>query len=249
MPLDLCYKKYLIIPKHKITMPTAVILAGGRGERLRPLTDSIPKPMIRIKGKPFLQYQLELLSKYNIADIILCVGFLHDTIIDYFGDGSGQNVSIRYSIEDIFLGTGGALKYAQEHLPQDFLLLYGDSYLPIDYTRLLESWYASGAQGLVVCYDNALGIDRNNVRLDPDGLIRSYNKRAPAEGANYLEAGASVLKKDILELIPSGKPVSLEEEIFPLLIKAGLLHGYPTPQRYYDIGTPERLKQIEGALT
>ena len=230
-------------------MLTAVILAGGRGERLRPLTDSIPKPMIPIKGKPFLQYQLELLRKHKIADILLCVGFLHDKIIDYFGDGSGFKVNIKYSVEDTFLGTAGALKNAKEYLSQDFLLLYGDSYLPIDYTLFLQAWYGCNARGLVACYDNALGIDKNNVYLDHEGKIGSYNKRDPDARANFVEAGVSILKKDILELIPAGKAVSLEEEIFPLMIKAGLLHGYPTSQRYYDIGTPQRLKQIEGALT
>lgn len=229
-------------------MLTAVILAGGRGERLRPLTDSIPKPMIRIKGKPFLQYQIELLRKNKIADILLCVGFLHEAIADYFGNGSEFKVNLHYSVEEVFLGTAGALKNAQQHIPQDFVLLYGDSYLPIDYTQLVQGWFACNCLGLVVCYDNQLGIEVNNICLDPEGKIRSYNKRKASPQANYVEAGVSVLKKDVLDFIPAGRQVSLEEDIFPALIKAQGLKGYPVSQRYYDMGTPERLKEIEGVL-
>jgi len=229
-------------------MLNAVILAGGRGERLRPLTDSTPKPMIRIKGKPFLEYQLELLRKNKITDILLCVGFFHDKIIDYFGNGSGFKVKIEYSIEETFLGTAGALKNAQGHLSGDFILLYGDSYLPIDYAQLLQFWFGCNASGFVVCYDNTLGIARNNISVDTDGWITSYNKRNPDTKANYIEAGVSILKKEVVDLIPEGRVVSLEEEIFPILIKRQQLKGYPTSQRYYDIGTPERLREIEGAL-
>lgn len=230
-------------------MLKAVILAGGRGERLKPITDSTPKPMITIKGKPFLEYQLELLKKNKITEVLFCVGYRKDAIMDYFGDGSRMGLKIEYSIENRFLGTGGALKLAKKYLPADFILLYGDSYLPIDYTELARVWSECSCSGLVVCYDNSLGIDKNNVCLESDGRISSYNKRDPDINANYVEAGVSILRKEILQLIPVLRTVvSLEEEIFPALIKAGQLNGYPTSQRYYDIGTPERLREIEGAL-
>ena len=170
-------------------MLTAVILAGGRGERLRPLTDALPKPMIKIKGKPFLQYQLELLRKHKILDVLLCVGFLHDKIVDYFGDGSALGLKIEYVVEEIFLGTGGALKNAQEYLSQDFFLLYGDSYLPIDYEQMAQAWYSCNVSGLVACYDNQLRIDRNNIVLDSQGMISSYNKLKPDPMATYVGPG------------------------------------------------------------
>jgi NDP-sugar pyrophosphorylase family protein len=229
-------------------MPKAVILAGGRGERLKPITDSTPKPMIRIKGKPFLEHQLELLKKNKISEILFCVGYRKDAIMDYFGDGSRFGLTIEYSIENGFLGTAGALKLAEDHLPADFILLYGDSYLPIDYLELAEFWARCSCNALTVCYDNSVKIAENNIYLAPDGRIGAYSKRNPVTQANYVEAGVSVLRKEILNLIPAGRAVSLEEEIFPVLIKAQQLNGYPTSQRYYDIGTPARLKEIEGIL-
>jgi NDP-sugar pyrophosphorylase family protein len=230
-------------------MLKAVILAGGRGVRLRPLTDMVPKPMIEIKGKPFLGYQLELLKKSKISEILLCVGYLKEKIMDYFGDGSKFGLKIDYSLEDYFLGTGGALKIAKDLLSETFLLLYGDSYLPIDYTELINACPHGDDAGLVVCYDNKTKIANNNIYLDCSGLIRRYDKRHPDRDMNYVEAGVAILKKEILGMIPEGKAVSLEEEIFPALIKQGRLKGYPTSQRYYDIGTLEGLKEIENLFS
>ncbi len=229
-------------------MLKAVILAGGRGERLKPITDSIPKPMVKIKGRPFLEHQLELLKKNKIGEILLCVGYRKDAIMDYFGDGCRLGLTIEYSIENGFLGTAGALRQARDYLPADFILLYGDSYLPIDYLELMEFWARCSCNALTVCYDNSVKIAKNNIYLDPDGRIGSYNKRNPVTQANYVEAGVSVLRKEVLHLIPAGRAVSLEEEIFPVLIKTQQLNGYPTSQRYYDIGTPEGLAEIGGAL-
>jgi NDP-sugar pyrophosphorylase family protein len=229
-------------------MLKAVILAGGRGERLEPLTNNIPKPMVEINGKPFLEYQLQLLKQNKITEILLCVGYLKDTITGYFGDGRKLGMRIEYSVEEGFLGTAGALKEARSLLPQEFILLYGDSYLPINYIELAEAWTGSKASGLVVCYNNSLGIARNNIYLNPENRVMAYDKRNPPVQANYVEAGVSILKKEILGLIPEGRVVSLEEEVFALLIKEQRLKGYPVSQRYYDIGTLERLEEIKGIL-
>ena len=168
--------------------------------------------------------------------------------MDYFGSGSRLGLTIEYSIENGFLGTAGALKQAEDRLSADFILLYGDSYLPIDYIELMKFWARCSCNALAVCYDNSVKIAENNIYLGPGGRIGSYNKRNPVTQANYVEAGVSMFRKEILNLIPTGRPVSLEEEIFPVLIKTQQLNGYPTSQRYYDIGTPERLKEIEGIL-
>lgn len=227
-------------------MMTAVILAGGRGERLKPLTNRTPKPMVDINGKPFLWYQLKLLKKYKIYEILLCIGYLCEKIIDYFGNGKSLNLNIRYCIEKDFLGTGGALKKAKPYLPEEFILLYGDSYLPINYPELIQEWYKyrDRALGLITCYDNKCKIDVNNIYLDTCGIIHSYSKNNPHPKANCIDAGVSIFKKKIVDFIPLGKNVSLEEDIFPKLIKRKLLRGNPISQRYYDIGTPERLKEF-----
>lgn len=229
-------------------MTKAVILAGGRGIRLSPITDSIPKPMMPIGDKPFLYYLLEMLKKNKINEAVLCVGYLKDKIMDYFGDGSRFGLRLEYSAEEEFLGTAGALKLAEGLLPEDFILFYGDSYLPIDYQALFDIWAGSKARALAVCYDNKLEIAGNNVFLDEAGFIRSYDKHRADKKMNYVEAGVILFKKDVLKLIPEDKAVSLEEDIFPELIKQGSLKGYPVSQRFYDIGTPRRLEEIKGAL-
>ena len=229
-------------------MLKAVILAGGRGIRLKPLTDTIPKPMIEIKGKPFLQYQVELLRENGISEMLLCVGYLREKIMSYFGNGSKFNVRVEYSTERDFLGTGGALKIAEELLPANFVMLYGDSYLPIDYMELLDFWSQSGSANVVVCYDNNVKIAENNIYIDRSGTVIRYSKTHPDKDMNYVEAGVAVLKKEILDVLPKGEPVSLEEEVFPTLITEQKLRGYPTKQRFYDIGTHKGLHEIERVL-
>lgn len=237
-------------PKNKNPqdMLKAAILAGGRGVRLRPVTDAIPKPMIEIRGRPFLEYQVNLLCRNDITEILLCVGYLKEIIMNYFEDGSRFGVKIEYSIEDDFLGTGGALKKAERYLPKEFILLYGDSYLPIDYRAVANFWSQNKIEGLVVCYDNRENIANNNIYLDSSKFVTVYNKRNPGKNMNYIEAGVMLLKKKVIENIPAGTAVSLEEEIFPFLIRRGCLMGYPTAVRFYDIGTHKGLKEIEGAL-
>lgn len=229
-------------------MIKAVILVGGRGLRLSPITNSIPKPMIRIGEKPFLQYLLEMLSRNKICDIVLCVGYLKEKIIDYFGDGSRFGLRIEYSKENDFLGTGGALKMAKSLLTTDFILLYGDSYLSIDYVKLVSFWFRCQAKVLVVCYDNNQKIALNNISLDDSCFITAYNKRVSDKSMNYVDAGVILFKKEIVENIPDNKFISLEEEIFPELIKQRYLMGYPTDQRFIDIGTPQGLKEIMRVL-
>jgi NDP-sugar pyrophosphorylase family protein len=126
------------------------ILVGGLATRLRPLTSSLPKAMLPIKGKPFLEYQVALLNYHNVRDIVLCVGYLKEKIKDYFGDGGKLGVNIQYSEEEELLGTAGALKNAELLLEDEFLLLNGDSYLPVDYAQPLNQLKASGELGLMV---------------------------------------------------------------------------------------------------
>lgn len=225
-------------------MLKAVILAGGLGTRLRQLTVDMPKPMIKINGRPFLCHQLELLKKNSVEDILICVGYLKEKIVNYFGNGSKIGLRIEYSIEEDFLGTGGALRLAHEKLPNEFLLLYGDSYLPIDYKTLVDYWRKADFAGLVVAYDNKAKIAENNVCLDKDNLVREYCKQKPSKKMNYVEAGVIVFKKESIDLIPPDQEISLEETIFPALIEKDRLGGYPTGQRFYDIGTPEGLRDM-----
>ncbi|MFH1386999.1 MAG: sugar phosphate nucleotidyltransferase, partial [bacterium] len=132
----------------------AVILAGGAGTRLRPLTLNTPKPMIEVNGQPFLSYIVNQLKGVGVTDFVFCVGYLADKFQAYFGDGGRFGVKIVYSVENGFMGTGGALKNAESLLQDEFLVLNGDTYLPIDYNEVINAFRASGRTALLVIYNN-----------------------------------------------------------------------------------------------
>lgn len=220
-----------------------VILAAGLGTRLRPLTYDIPKPMVPIRGKPFLEYQLELIKKNGFKDIVICISRLGlgEVIKNHFGAGEKLKVNIAYSIEDKPGGTGGALKNAENLLENEFLLLYGDSLLDIDYPALVEYFHKHGKMGTIVVFNNKPKIISNNTEINKKNQVINYNKNKEGP-ANCVEAGVLAFKKDILNFIPAKTPFSLEEELFPVLIDKNELMAYTTSQKFYDIGTFESLE-------
>lgn len=224
-----------------------IILAGGLGIRLRPLTETIPKPMVLLNNKPYLEYQIAYLKQFGFTDIVLMVGYLGEKIESYFGDGSRMGVSIVYSYEKTLLGTAGALKNAEDLISTDqFLLLYGDSFLPIDLNQFVESFLESRKKCLLAVYDNKENTHvKNNIRLDEDKNICAYEKDAVGENFYYVDSGVLCLKKDVLGFIPKGAVASLETDVFPKLIKDRAMAAYMTNTRFFDIGTPERLKVAE----
>lgn len=224
-----------------------VILAGGKGTRLRPLTNRIPKPLISISGKPFLQHQLELIKSFGINEVLILVGYLGRKIKEYFGNGSDFGLRIRYSEEKNLLGTGGALRNAGNKLTKEFLLLNGDTFLPVDYRELINCFHQQNRIGVITIYDNQEKIGLPNILLGKNNIVLGYDKKNPGR-MTHLDAGAMVFKKQVLDFIPQGKTCSLEEEIFPRLIKAKELVAFPTSQRFYDTGTPQGLKEIRRIL-
>jgi len=229
----------------------AVILAGGLGTRLSPLTRTIPKPMVPVAGVPYLEHQLRLLKRQGITDILLLTGYLGNRIEEYFGQGGSLGLSIRYSREASPLGTGGALRQARPLLADDFIVIYGDSYLPIPYAPVLAHLRAARAQGVLVVYDGRLGESPvpNNVGLGPEGYVTCYAKDSgQVTGLEYVEAGVLAFRQSALDLLPAEGVVSLEQCLFPQLIVRRELVSFVTSQRFYDIGTPERLEAIESLL-
>jgi len=225
-----------------------VILAGGLGTRLRPLTHDIPKPMVPTRGIPYLHYQLHYLAEQGYRRFLLLTGHLSRQIEDYFGDGSSRGWEISYSVEPHPLGTGGGLRLALPLLAERFILLYGDSFLPISFTRLQEEYLDNGREGLMVLYDNSELTDvKNNVELDPAGAVVAYDKE-DSRGKTHVEAGVLVLTRNLAAEIPAGRKYALEQEKFPRLIADGRMGGFVTRQRFYDIGTPERLKEFEQVI-
>lgn len=225
----------------------AVIICGGLGTRLRPMTFDIPKSMVPVNGKPFLQIIVEYFKKQGINQFIFCAGNLHENIETYFGDGKKFDVEIKYSVEPEPLGTGGALLNSRHLLEERFFLAYGDSYLPIELANLTNLMESNKATGIITVYENKDKLAPNNVRLAAGGRVQEYVKKNPPATMNCLEAGLSLFEKGILDLAP-GRTFSLEEAILPQLINRGRLFGLLTPRRFYDMGTPEGLERARREL-
>jgi mannose-1-phosphate guanylyltransferase len=227
-------------------MRQALILAGGLGTRLRPVTEKIPKVLMPVGERFFLHHLLTMLAASGVRDVLLLIGHLGEQVVEAVGDGARYGCRIAYSIEPELLGTGGAIKHAAAQVADEFFVLNGDTYLPLDYRALEQRWEErrAGLEGLLVVYDNHERVAPGNVRLDDGELVAEYRKDAGAEGG-YVDAGVQVFKKTILDMIPDRGVVSLEQEVFPKLIAGRRLGAYATSTRYYDIGTPERLAAFE----
>jgi len=231
-------------------MMQAVILAGGLGTRLRPLTEQIPKVMLSVNGQPFLLYLLKLLKESGINDIVLCIGYLGEQVQEFFGAGESFGIRIRYSEErGELLGTGGALKQAHNLLDERFFVINGDTYLPVDYADVESTFIRLERKGVMVAYDNQedTGV-RNNVALDGDAMVAGYDKESPTSDFRYVEAGVLALRREALELLEPGQSASLEEGLYPALIRQRELAAYVTTQRFYDIGLPSQQEIMKKLL-
>jgi NDP-sugar pyrophosphorylase family protein len=221
-----------------------VILAGGLGTRLWPLTSDVPKALIPIGGKPFLHHQIELLKRQGIRDIVLCVGHLAEQVQDYFGDGRWLGVRIKYSEEKgPLLGTAGAIKRAEPLLGDDFFLMYGDSYLMIDYQEIIRYFRRFHRLALMVVWKNLDRLERSNVAVEAN-LVTAYNKDKKSPDMAYINYGLSVLRKEALRYIPPGRPFS-QEEFYQILIAQGELLAFEVEQRFYEIGSPRGLEEFQ----
>ena len=224
----------------------AVILAGGLATRLRPLSEKNPKSMVLVNKKPFLEYQLDLFKRSGVFDVLLCVGHLGDSIEEYFGDGKKFGVNLTYSREGKrLLGTAGALKNAEKLLEKEFFLIYGDSYLPMNYREPLELFHSLDKMGLNVVYKNHDKYEKSNMAVK-DGLVVKYSKDGGRDLV-YIDAGLSIFKKRVLELIPSNQVFQLTE-VFNELIRKRELLAFEAKQRFYQIGSFEGLEEVHKLL-
>jgi NDP-sugar pyrophosphorylase family protein len=232
----------------------AVILAGGLGTRMLPITTSIPKPMIPVNGKPFLHYQLELLARFGLRRVLLLVAYLGEQIEAYFGKGTALGVDLTYSYERKPMGTGGAVKNAAAQLDNQFVMLNGDTYLPIDYRALLQSFRERNNSAMIVAYRPATEASADlvsrlpkNLAVSADGKISAYRKRDP-QGLTHIDAGVLVLRKGVLDRILPQRKCSLEEEIFPQLIAQREMEAWTTNEAFYDMGSPAGLEALAARL-
>jgi MurNAc alpha-1-phosphate uridylyltransferase len=223
------------------------ILAGGLATRLRPLTTTTPKSMILVYGKPFLEYQLEFLKQDGIKDIVLCVGYLKEKIESYFGNGSQFGVHIQYSVEErSLLGTAGALRNALDLLDDTFFVMYGDSYLFLNFNEIWRYFHQFEKSALMVVYKNENRYDRSNVSINGN-FVQNYNKTEQTPDMGYIDYGVSLLRKKVLESIPENEYYPLET-VFSSLIAHQELLSYPTNQRFYEIGSKEGLKEFQNYI-
>ena len=219
----------------------AVILAGGLGTRLRPLTYKIPKPMVEINGKPFLEYLIIYLKEQNLKNILICTGYMSEKISSYFEDGSAFGVHIQFSNEKNPIGTGGALKNAEMFLNNNFILLNGDTFMPLDYNQLIGYYKKSNGKNVIVVNKNKKF--QGNIGIGDDKTVMGYDKIKKRYG--YDDCGVQVFGKKILELIQKNKNVSLENEIFPLLIKKKELIAFETKADFFDLGTLDSMNKFK----
>ena len=225
----------------------AVILAGGLGTRMRPVTETIPKPMIPVCGRPFLQHQLELVRTNGIERVLLLVSYLGEQIEQYFQRGDSMGMKIGYSYESSPLGTGGALKNASSKLEEKFLLLNGDTFLDVNYAAVIADFLAHKPQALIVARKSLNTPAPNNLAVSPDGHVTAYQKRNP-ENMTCIDAGAIVLSREVLNDIAPEQICSLEEQVFPKLIQRGEMRAWVTPEPFFDMGSPAGLQALSEKL-
>lgn len=225
----------------------AVILAGGLGTRMRPLTETTPKALIAVCGKPFLHHQLELVRENGMSRVLLLLAHLGEKIEQRFGDGASLGLQLSYSYEPALLGTGGALKHAAGRLDDEFLVLNGDTFLPIDYAGMARGFREHKSAALIVAYENREGRMASNLAVAADGRVTVYRKRDP-RGLTHIDAGAIILRSEVLDSLPPGRVCSLEEEVFPRLIEQGRMRAWVTREPFYDMGTPAGLAALSRRL-
>ncbi len=223
-------------------LPTkAFILAGGKGERLKPLTDNTPKPLIEVSGKAILLWLIDNLKKHGITEIVLGVGHLSHKIEDYFQDGRKFGIEITYSHEKHALGTAGALKNAARHFEGRFVMLNGDNLTDINFEEMNRVHEKNKAKATLAVYalDNIAGF--GVVEMEGEKIVRFVEKPHPNEAkSNLISCGAYILEPEIIEMIPDGHSM-IEKDVFPKLAAEGKLFGYVHKGQWHATDTHERL--------
>lgn len=224
------------------------ILAGGLATRMRPLTNTIPKALIEVSGRPFLFHQLDYLRRQGVDDVTICVGYKGEMIEDAAGNGSSFGLQLKYVYDgDILLGTAGALRRAIPFLGENFFVLYGDSYLPCDYRAVQKAYETRNKKALMTIINNENQWDKSNVMFR-DNIIIEYNKSSPHPKMKHIDYGLSILCADVLSNYPSNTFLDLAEVYHNLSVQ-GDLTGYEVSQRFYEIGSPQGLKETEEYLS
>jgi len=223
-------------------LPVA-ILAGGLAKRLRPITKTIPKALVDVAGQPFIVRQLDYLRRQGVMQVVLCVGYLGEQIEAVVGDGSTYGLDVRYSRDGTkLLGTGGAIKKALPLLGEQFFVLYGDSYLPIDFSVVERDFLASGKPALMTVLRNADQWDKSNVEFETGNVIE-YNKVAPRPEMLYIDFGLGLISAKVFEDMAGDEPFDLAD-VYHYLSVNNKLAAHEVFTRFYEIGSHQGLDEV-----
>lgn len=229
-----------------MSLPIA-ILAGGLATRLRPVTETIPKALVEIAGRPFAEHQVELLQRQGLADVIWLVGYRADQIEAVLGDGSRWGMRFTYVHDGpVLLGTGGAVRRALPHLGTAFFVMYGDSYLECDFASIERCFCDSGKSGVMTVFRNEGLFDASNVEFAAGRIVR-YDKMMRTPAMQYIDWGLGVFKADAFAPYPLDQPLDLAT-VYQDLLAADDLAGFEVYDRFYEIGSPEGIADTENHL-
>jgi len=232
-----------------------VVLLGGLGTRLKSVESVMPKPLTDVHGKPFFSYQLELLKWHGFRDFVFCAGYKGNMIKDYFKDVAALNINIRYSFDsdktpyngEKLLGTGGALRKALPLLREDFMVIYGDSYMDINYQEIVLAYFRKNPdgkrKGLMTVFENNGRFDKSNIIFKNNQLIK-YDKKNPLPEMHHIDYGVSVLNSTVVENIPENRFSDLAD-VYSKLTDDRLMSGFEVKNRFYEIGTPSSLNEFK----
>ena len=229
-----------------LDIPVA-ILAGGLASRLRPITEKVPKILVPVAGRPFLERQLDLLRAEGITRVVLCLGYLGEMVVEAFGDGKGHGLQLDYSFDGpALLGTGGALRQALPKLGERFFVLYGDSYLPTPFRPIADFFERGGKRGLMTVYRNEGLYDTSNVVFS-NGEIRVYDKNSRLPEMLHIDYGLSLFQASVFREYPANRKFDLAE-VMRRLVAERQLAGFEVPDRFYEIGSHGGLAELETLL-
>jgi mannose-1-phosphate guanylyltransferase len=225
----------------------AVILVGGEGTRLRPLTYSTPKTMVPILNRPFLEHMLKYMRSHHIDDVVLALCYLPDHIRDYFGDGSDYGIKLTYVVESSPLGTAGAVKNVAQHLDETFFIFNGDVFTDMNLTAMLETHRKKSAKATIALTSVDDPTMYGVVETDSNGRVKRFVEKPKREAVttNTINAGTYILEPDILDYIPANQSYMFERGLFPLLLERGdPFYSFDSHGYWIDIGTPEKYMQV-----
>jgi NDP-sugar pyrophosphorylase family protein len=225
-----------------------VIVAGGRGTRMRGIAPNIPKPLLPINGKPILEYQIELAKRYGVNDLIILSGYLGDKIVSYFGNGRKWGVKIVYFQESMPLGNAGCLKEVEALLKGEFFVFYGDTIMDIALDTMVQFHDQRNALGTLFLHPNDHPFDSDLVEMNNNMYITDFFPKPHEEHRHYrnlVSAGLYILRPDILKYIEKSVPSDFGRHVFPKALSAGeCIAGYVSPEYIKDMGTPERYNVV-----